>query len=129
MRLRIVAGLVMLVLVMPAAAPSAQEPAPAGIPESLRSSVDAAVALVKPALVRIEVVTPDYYEGREVKYESSGSGVIRDLALGAAFFPEVFAGASSGTAGGAVGAPASFSFFGVFFAPGMVSSIIGLRPG
>jgi len=76
MRLRIVAGLVMLVLVMPAAAPSAQEPAPAGIPESLRSSVDAAVALVKPALVRIEVVTPDYYEGREVKYESSGSGVI-----------------------------------------------------
>jgi serine protease Do len=47
-----------------------------GIPDSLRSSVDAAVAKVKPALVRIEVVTPEYYEGREVKYESSGSGVI-----------------------------------------------------
>ncbi|MFO7973669.1 MAG: PDZ domain-containing protein [Candidatus Hydrogenedentota bacterium] len=46
------------------------------IPESLRSSVDAAVAKVKPALVRIEVVTPRYYEGREVKRESSGSGVI-----------------------------------------------------
>lgn len=57
---------------------SAQETADAipEIPESLRSSVDAAVAKVKPALVRIEVVTPEYYEGREVKYESSGSGVI-----------------------------------------------------
>ncbi len=46
------------------------------IPEPLRNDVDTAVALVKPALVRIEVVTPSYSEGREVKYESSGSGVI-----------------------------------------------------
>ena len=46
------------------------------IPSSLRSSVEAAVAQVKPALVRIQVVSPEYYEGREVKSQSSGSGVI-----------------------------------------------------
>ena len=43
---------------------------------SLRAEVEDAVARVKPALVRIEVVSTDYYEGREVKQESSGSGVI-----------------------------------------------------
>lgn len=43
---------------------------------SLRAAVDAAVARVKPALVRIHVVQTDYEEGREVKYESSGSGAI-----------------------------------------------------
>lgn len=40
------------------------------------ASVDDAVARVKPALVRIHVVSTDYREGREMKYESSGSGVI-----------------------------------------------------
>ena len=43
---------------------------------SLRESIDLAVAKVKPALVRIEVVFTSYSEGREVKYEASGSGVI-----------------------------------------------------
>ena len=31
---------------------------------------------VKPALVRIKVVATQYYQGREVKFEASGSGVI-----------------------------------------------------
>jgi serine protease Do len=78
MKLLRLAFTILTLALIPALAASAQEPAEAvsGIPESLRSSVDAAVAKVKPALVRIEVVTPSYYEGREVKYESSGSGVI-----------------------------------------------------
>ncbi len=41
-----------------------------------RSQVDAAIAFVRPALVRIHVAEADYTEGREVKSESSGSGVI-----------------------------------------------------
>lgn len=47
-----------------------------GIPEPMRSSVEQAIAKVKPALVRILVVSADYQGGREVKYESAGSGVI-----------------------------------------------------
>jgi len=43
---------------------------------SLRTSVDHAVALVKPALVRIHVVDTYYREGREMKFEASGSGVV-----------------------------------------------------
>jgi serine protease Do len=46
------------------------------MPPDLRASVEEAVARVKPALVRIHVVSTDYNEGREMKYESSGSGVI-----------------------------------------------------
>jgi serine protease Do len=38
--------------------------------------VDDAVAKVKPALVRVLVVSTSYREGREMKFESSGSGVI-----------------------------------------------------
>ena len=41
-----------------------------------RKAMDAAIAKVKPALVRIHVVTLDYYSGREMKGESSGSGAI-----------------------------------------------------
>jgi serine protease Do len=76
MRLRTVASLLMFVFLMFMAFFSGQASLAAEIPDPLRNSVDTAVALVKPALVRIEVVTPSYYEGREVKYESSGSGVI-----------------------------------------------------
>jgi serine protease Do len=43
---------------------------------SFRAKVDEAVERVRPALVRIEVVSTEYSEGREVKQESSGSGVI-----------------------------------------------------
>lgn len=38
--------------------------------------IDRAVALVKPALVRIHVVETYYSEGRELKYEASGSGAV-----------------------------------------------------
>lgn len=39
-------------------------------------AMENAAALVKPALVRIFVVSADYDRGREIKIESSGSGVI-----------------------------------------------------
>lgn len=45
---------------------------------SLRAAIDEAVGVVKPALVRIHVVSRSYRGGREVKYVSSGSGVIVD---------------------------------------------------
>ncbi|MFA6241760.1 MAG: PDZ domain-containing protein [Candidatus Hydrogenedentales bacterium] len=43
---------------------------------SVRAAVDVAIAKVKPALVRIAVVWTEYSEGREQKYEASGSGAI-----------------------------------------------------
>ena len=51
----------------------AKEPA---VPAAVRSQVDTAIARVKPALVRIRVVSTDYNEGREVKSQSVGSGAI-----------------------------------------------------
>ncbi len=45
-------------------------------PSSLRAAVDHSVAVVKPALVRIQVVSTSYRDGREQKYQSTGSGVI-----------------------------------------------------
>ena len=42
----------------------------------LRSQVDSAIAKVKPALVRIHVVSAEYNEGREVKMQAVGSGAI-----------------------------------------------------
>jgi serine protease Do len=42
----------------------------------LRAAIDRAVDRVKPALVRIHVVETYYNEGREQKFEASGSGVI-----------------------------------------------------
>lgn len=41
-----------------------------------RAAVDRAVAKVKPALVRIKVVVPDYDDGREEKFIAFGSGTI-----------------------------------------------------
>lgn len=38
--------------------------------------MDRAVERVRPSLVRIEVVWVSYSQGREVKYEKAGSGVI-----------------------------------------------------
>ncbi|MDZ4861747.1 MAG: PDZ domain-containing protein [Candidatus Hydrogenedentes bacterium] len=46
------------------------------VPESVRSAVDVAIAKVKPALVRIGVVWTEYSEGREQKFEATGSGTI-----------------------------------------------------
>jgi serine protease Do len=51
----------------------AKEPA---IPAAVRSQVDTAIGRVKPALVRIRVVSTAYNEGREVKTQSVGSGAI-----------------------------------------------------
>jgi len=44
--------------------------------DPLRPAMEKAVARVKPALVRVEVVWVDYSQGREVKHEASGSGFI-----------------------------------------------------
>ncbi len=60
--------LVLAMLIWPA---SAQE-----APDVLRTKVDVAVAKVKPALVRIHVVWTTYGEGREIKYQATGSGAI-----------------------------------------------------
>ncbi len=50
---------------------------PAAVPaDPLRQAVDSAVASVYPALVRIHVVEAGVADGREVKGETSGSGVI-----------------------------------------------------
>jgi serine protease Do len=46
------------------------------IADETRDAVDAAVASVNPALVRLRVVSTRYMEGRELKYQSVGSGVI-----------------------------------------------------
>jgi serine protease Do len=46
------------------------------ISKSMRPAVDAAIARVSPALVRIRVVSTSYSEGREVKSQAVGSGAI-----------------------------------------------------
>jgi len=56
------------------AAPSS-EPS-ADVPDQLRPTVEAAVARVKPSLVRIRVVSTSYSEGREIKSQAVGSGAI-----------------------------------------------------
>jgi len=49
---------------------------PAEVPDAERAVVEAAIAAVKPALVRIHLAEVDYSEGREIKIEAIGSGVI-----------------------------------------------------
>lgn len=44
--------------------------------DPIRAAIDQAVARVRPSLVRIHVVEPRYWGGREVKSESFGSGTI-----------------------------------------------------
>lgn len=46
------------------------------VPSVVRSQVDAAIAKVRPALVRIRVVSTEFSEGREIKQQSVGSGAI-----------------------------------------------------
>ena len=48
----------------------------AAVADATHQAIEAAVARVKPSLVRIQVVSTQYHQGREVKYEASGSGVI-----------------------------------------------------
>ncbi len=45
-------------------------------PMALRSQVDVAIAKVRPALVRIRVVSTAFSDGREIKQQSVGSGAI-----------------------------------------------------
>lgn len=45
-------------------------------PLALRTQIDTAIARVKPALVRIRVVSTEHSEGREIKQQSVGSGAI-----------------------------------------------------
>lgn len=61
-------------LLLPVAAVG-QTAAPA-VAEPLQTAIDEAVARVKPALVRVHVVSTYYNGGRELKYQSSGSGAI-----------------------------------------------------
>jgi len=44
--------------------------------EQLHAAVDAAVAEVRPALVRIQVISTDYQDGAELKRQAVGSGAI-----------------------------------------------------
>ena len=46
------------------------------VPPALRPQIDSAIAKVKPALVRIRVVSTDYSDGRETKMQEVGSGAI-----------------------------------------------------
>ncbi len=46
------------------------------VPANLRPQVDLAIAKVRPALVRIRVVSTEYADGREVKQQAVGSGAI-----------------------------------------------------
>ncbi len=46
------------------------------LPSPLRAAVDRAVSVVKPALVQIHVVESYFREGRETKYQISGSGAV-----------------------------------------------------
>ncbi len=71
-RAAVVAGLVLL---LPAATGNgAKEKAPA--PSALRAQITAADEKVRRALVRIRVVSTEFREGREVKMQAVGSGVI-----------------------------------------------------
>ena len=46
------------------------------VTDGIRPAVDAAIGKVKPALVRIRVVSTEFNEGREIKQQSVGSGAI-----------------------------------------------------
>jgi serine protease Do len=58
--------------------------APAGgraapdVPAEIKRAIDEVAARIKPALVQVYVVTTQYQQGRELKYQASGSGVIID---------------------------------------------------
>src|SRR5438105_5064160 len=46
------------------------------IPSNVRAAVDPAISRMRPALVRIHVVSTEYREGREMKMQAVGSGAI-----------------------------------------------------
>ncbi len=69
-RLALGAGLLFVSAAVPSGA------AERSVPSALRSQIDSAIARVKPALVRIRVVSTEYSDGREVKLQEVGSGAI-----------------------------------------------------
>src|SRR5215467_14428970 len=46
------------------------------VPANVRAAVEAAISRMRPALVRIHVVSTEYREGREIKLQAVGSGAI-----------------------------------------------------
>jgi serine protease Do len=68
--------LFLLVLLPLSALADDSQPTIEEISAAEEQAINAAVARVKPALVRIHVVETYYSEGRELKYEASGSGVV-----------------------------------------------------
>jgi serine protease Do len=56
--------------------PATRADSPAELPAKVRAVVDSAVEKMRPALVRIHVVSTDYREGRELKMQAVGSGAI-----------------------------------------------------
>ncbi len=69
-------AVIALMMAAGSAGASPDTPVPEDTPEALRRTVEDAVDKVKPALVRIQVVTLRYQDGRAQRYLSSGSGVI-----------------------------------------------------
>src|SRR3954470_9717616 len=67
-----VLGLLLVVSRVPSRAAEARME----LSKNMRPAVDAAIARVSPALVRIRVVSTSYAEGREVKSQAVGSGAI-----------------------------------------------------
>ncbi len=68
-------ALIAALLIVPAAATDAARDKRAG-QSALRAQIDMAIDTLRPALVRIRVVSTEYREGREVKMQAVGSGAI-----------------------------------------------------
>src|ERR1700744_3785014 len=64
-----------VILVMPVASTNAAKPRDAA-PSPSRAQIDLAIDKVRPALVRIRVVSTEFHDGREVKMQVVGSGAI-----------------------------------------------------
>lgn len=68
--------LILAAVILPVCAYAQTEAPVADAPGNLAESIKKAVSLVTPALVRIDVVEAYYRDGRELKSEASGSGVV-----------------------------------------------------
>ncbi len=75
-RLAIVAAVLLFAVATLYAQDATPKPQGVAATDPLRAAVHGAIQKVYPALVRIQVVTVFYREGREFKSEASGSGVI-----------------------------------------------------
>jgi serine protease Do len=73
MRITMQIGLVTSLVFCPIAFSTMAAEKPA---ESVRTAIDAAISRMRPALVRIHVVSTEYRDGRELKLQEVGSGAI-----------------------------------------------------